>query len=335
MLDEGLSATLRAQAVEDTLSWLVGQAEFAALLVGFTTGGLRRLLAFLLNQRLETQVALDNLSDANAILRSALQTAFTHLALAEPVAGLREMHSARQSGCGCGRQTGRADRRSARTLEQRLNRPFPRITWLRLPDCSSPPAGRRWAATSAANPASAKQLLGDLRKAYDERLDAWLGGGKSTDTPPDPQVEEQFLQSIPLIQAAFAHLLQAYQSALRQRQALDFDDLEAGAANLLKRAELRSFWQNEIDALLVDEFQDTNARQREIVLALCGETPGRLFVVGDARQSIYRFRRADVTVFRSLQQDIAAARRAGDRPRSDLPRPRRLCSRLPAICSPA
>jgi ATP-dependent helicase/nuclease subunit A len=54
----------------------------------------------------------------------------------------------------------------------------------------------------------------------------------------------------------------------------------------------------------VDEFQDTNARQREIVLALCGETPGRLFVVGDARQSIYRFRQADVTVFRRMQQDI-------------------------------
>ena len=50
----------------------------------------------------------------------------------------------------------------------------------------------------------------------------------------------------------------------------------------------------------MDEFQDTNERQRNIVEALAG-LPGRLFVVGDARQSIYRFRRADVTVFRSIQ----------------------------------
>jgi ATP-dependent helicase/nuclease subunit A len=53
--------------------------------------------------------------------------------------------------------------------------------------------------------------------------------------------------------------------------------------------------------LLVDEFQDTNARQREIVEALAGNA-GRLFVVGDARQSTYRFRRADVTVFSDVQE---------------------------------
>ena len=88
-----------------------------------------------------------------------------------------------------------------------------------------------------------------------------------------------------------------------QRRALDFDDLESGAARLLKIPEVRQHWQAEIASLLVDEFQDTNERQRQIVEALAG-APGRLFVVGDARQSIYRFRRADVTVFRSIQQRV-------------------------------
>ena len=67
--------------------------------------------------------------------------------------------------------------------------------------------------------------------------------------------------------------------------------------------EIRVRWQGELDYLLVDEFQDTNARQREIVEGLAG-APGRLFIVGDARQSIYRFRGADVTVFRSVQKRV-------------------------------
>ena len=92
-------------------------------------------------------------------------------------------------------------------------------------------------------------------------------------------------------------------TALDQRQALDFDDLESGAERLLAREDVRLRWQGELDALLVDEFQDTNPRQRRIVGALAGNA-GRLFVVGDARQSIYRFRRADVTVFRSMQEEV-------------------------------
>ena len=109
-----------------------------------------------------------------------------------------------------------------------------------------------------------------------------------------------------MLRKAFDILHQEYQLALQQRQALDFDDLENGALLLLRQPAIRARWQSELDALLVDEFQDTNARQREIVEALVGE-PGRLFLVGDARQSIYRFRRADVTVFRDVQDKASAS----------------------------
>jgi ATP-dependent helicase/nuclease subunit A len=88
-------------------------------------------------------------------------------------------------------------------------------------------------------------------------------------------------------------------------------------AQLLARNHaVRARWQREINAiLLVDEFQDTNQRQREIVYALSGFAPtlnepaahSSVFVVGDAKQSIYRFRGADVTVFRQLQADIRQA----------------------------
>ncbi len=90
---------------------------------------------------------------------------------------------------------------------------------------------------------------------------------------------------------------------LQKRQVLDFDDLEFYAQQLLKREEIRQRWQQELDTVMVDEYQDTNQRQRDIVNALAGKR-GCLFMVGDMRQSIYRFRNADVTVFRDEQERI-------------------------------
>ena len=77
-----------------------------------------------------------------------------------------------------------------------------------------------------------------------------------------------------------------------------------GALRLLERPEIREFWQARVQAVLVDEFQDTNERQRSIIEALVGGRPGDFFAVGDARQSIYRFRGADVRVFRRKRQEV-------------------------------
>src|SRR5205085_9215502 len=102
--------------------------------------------------------------------------------------------------------------------------------------------------------------------------------------------------------------LASYQGEKDIRQALDFDDLEAGAVALLAQPDVLRRWQGQVEALLVDEFQDTNERQRQIVEALAGVADGlagRLFVVGDAKQSIYRFRGAEVSVFQQLDQAIA------------------------------
>ncbi|HTI51064.1 MAG TPA: UvrD-helicase domain-containing protein, partial [Planctomycetaceae bacterium] len=88
---------------------------------------------------------------------------------------------------------------------------------------------------------------------------------------------------------------------------LDFDDLLIGARNLLRdHPEVRRRVAAGIALLLVDEFQDTDPIQTEIVGALCGDDllAGKLFVVGDVKQSIYRFRRAEPQVFRQLRQDI-------------------------------
>ncbi|MEX2112152.1 MAG: UvrD-helicase domain-containing protein, partial [Pirellulales bacterium] len=92
---------------------------------------------------------------------------------------------------------------------------------------------------------------------------------------------------------------------------LDFDDLLARARTLLvdpANDDLRRRMSAQIQLLLVDEFQDTDRVQIELVKALCGEavSSGKLFFVGDVKQSIYRFRGADPDVFRRLRDETPA-----------------------------
>ncbi len=95
---------------------------------------------------------------------------------------------------------------------------------------------------------------------------------------------------------------------------LDFDDLLIRAKTLLvgdKQKPLRKRWAANLRLLLVDEFQDTDPLQVEVVKALCDNelTGGKLFFVGDFKQSIYRFRGADPNVFRRLREEIPPAGR--------------------------
>ena len=102
---------------------------------------------------------------------------------------------------------------------------------------------------------------------------------------------------------------EAYESAKQAQGLLDFDDLLLRARNLLRdRADVRERVASGIRLLMVDEFQDTDPIQADVVRMLCAEalTQGRLFLVGDAKQSIYRFRRADPGVFDRVRKEIPA-----------------------------
>ncbi len=106
-----------------------------------------------------------------------------------------------------------------------------------------------------------------------------------------------------------ARVAEAYQMAKRERGVLDFADLLANARRVLTEPELIDVRQEQagrIRLLLVDEFQDTSQVQVDLVLALVGEgfDAGRLFFVGDFKQSIYRFRGAEPEVFRALQTRV-------------------------------
>ncbi len=96
-----------------------------------------------------------------------------------------------------------------------------------------------------------------------------------------------------------------YERAKEERLAVDFDDLELIAGELLAGNEaLRGAWAEGFQLLMVDEFQDTNPRQLAILRCLDREN---LFTVGDELQSIYGFRHADVSLFRERRAELAAA----------------------------
>ncbi|HEY1601906.1 MAG TPA: UvrD-helicase domain-containing protein [Pirellulales bacterium] len=104
-------------------------------------------------------------------------------------------------------------------------------------------------------------------------------------------------------------IIAAYEAHKREMSMLDFNDMLIQARDLLQGPhgpDLRKQLSSRLVLLLVDEFQDTDPLQVQLVEVLCGDQleQGKLFFVGDAKQSIYRFRGADPRVFRQLRERI-------------------------------
>jgi len=113
--------------------------------------------------------------------------------------------------------------------------------------------------------------------------------------------------------------LERYQALKAQKQQMDFSDLEWQLCRLLQQSEHAETMQYKLDSryrhVLLDEFQDTNPLQWQILrawfdAAVAVESQPTVFVVGDPKQSIYRFRRADARLFgvarEYLKQHFAA-----------------------------
>jgi ATP-dependent exoDNAse (exonuclease V) beta subunit len=119
--------------------------------------------------------------------------------------------------------------------------------------------------------------------------------------------EAVYAELLPDLDALLGAFAQGYAARKRAGSWLDFDDLQLETRRLLEtRDDVREELQQRFREVLVDEFQDTNELQCALVDLVAG--PGAsLFFVGDEFQSIYRFRDADVSVFRRRR---AAARDA-------------------------
>ena len=112
-------------------------------------------------------------------------------------------------------------------------------------------------------------------------------------------------------------LVARYDEQKRRAGGLDFVDLLVRVRDLIRdKPEVRRHLQSRFQRIFVDEFQDTDPLQAEILILLAADdpdqtdflqvmpAPGKLFVVGDPKQSIYRFRRADVILYQEIRRAL-------------------------------
>jgi ATP-dependent exoDNAse (exonuclease V) beta subunit len=176
-------------------------------------------------------------------------------------------------------------------------------------------------------------LEAELRELERQRLWGWKGSGKWFSKTREraavlelrERTKNQLRHTLDLAEAELAASLReelrevvtAYLRLKERTGKLDFLDLLLVTRDLLRdRADVRMELQARFSHLLVDEFQDTDPLQAEILFLLASRAseattleaaepaPGKLFFVGDPKQSIYRFRRADVTFYESLKRRL-------------------------------
>ncbi len=159
-------------------------------------------------------------------------------------------------------------------------------------------SAKNWGSKEAV--AGAKEVLKGLRGEVKQALKA-IGDGIT-------ELDQRAVELLPHWQRLIEQLQLAYRARKRAANQLDFADLERLTRDILQRPEVRARFRREFRHVLVDEFHDTSPIQWEIIRALADpEAPGRLFIVGDPRQSIYAFRGADVRVFRQAGQEVLAS----------------------------
>ena len=122
------------------------------------------------------------------------------------------------------------------------------------------------------------------------------------ETPEDlyPQASNRDLERL-------ASIYEAYETALRAANALDFDDLLLESVRLLRHdAPTREAWNRRLSYILIDEYQDTNRTQYDL-MRLLSESHRNVCVVGDEDQSIYSWRGADIKNILDFEQDFPNA----------------------------
>ena len=164
-----------------------------------------------------------------------------------------------------------------------------------------------------------EEVGADLAALLREELRPLLGKYERTTGGGDPETETANRNGTAEAEDGAEKAPTTYEEAKRTAGRLDFDDLLLRTRDLLRddpgaREELRTRFTH----ILVDEYQDTDPVQTEILFLLTAAdppggdwrravpTPGRLFLVGDPKQSIYRFRRADVRHYLQVKEHLLA-----------------------------
>ena len=152
-----------------------------------------------------------------------------------------------------------------------------------------------WGGSAKRDEASAvlKGLCLEVRKAHKE-----IGTGFT-------EIDQNAAELLPHWQRLIELVQDAFRARKRDANLLDYADLERLTRDILEKPAVRDRFRSEFRQVLVDEFHDTSPLQWQIIRALADPSePGRLFIVGDPRQSIYAFRGADVRVFYEARHQI-------------------------------
>ena len=192
---------------------------------------------------------------------------------------------------------------------------------------------RRFRVVSLDEPRMVAELIAEWQGAPAIVQKWWAGdnaGGKAAKAKIETFFAEFHRDALPFLDAWYQYVYRLavtllvaareHAAAARRRAVtLNYGDLLQYAATLLRdNLEVRETLQRKYRWLFVDEFQDTDPIQAEVILLLAGAPstqrdwtrlplrPGALFVVGDPKQSIYRFRRADIEIYQRVRQRIEA-----------------------------
>ena len=119
--------------------------------------------------------------------------------------------------------------------------------------------------------------------------------------------QEMYSKSADPRMTKVAAVYEEYEKALRQANALDFDDLLLESVRLLWHdAETREAWNRRLSYVMIDEYQDTNRSQYEL-MRLLSRSHNNVCVVGDEDQSIYSWRGADIRNILDFEKDYPGA----------------------------
>ena len=309
LLEESDAALLKADAVDAALAWASLQAGSSTLFKLFGERGLRQVLDMLLRERPKTKAILNDLPQdvmghweecLRRRQRQTLEAALQRAEWADAVDSLQQNEPIDEDD---------------RMAQQRRLALAAVANFRTAPDFDA----RRNALNSLGeinltggsqkNWPGGKEQLADVKRTL-RALRGWWQAQSALQTLALNGSDKALAEALPALRDLFARADEVYAQSRRRSHALDFDDLEVMALRLLhENVDVCERWRGEIQAVLVDEYQDTNGRQRDLV-NLLNDGAGKLFIVGDAKQSIYRFRGADISVFREERARIGQNGRA-------------------------
>ena len=310
MIEEGQMALYQAQAVDQALGWAIDDEKTVKLFSVFGARELRYLLGRLMEKRLDVHSLLDKRnqnmwSSWKKIILDPILDFVEDSNVQEHFQSLLALdrNGVIQEAAGKGDALV-PDLRQALKSWRVIQAARKEDDWVRLSRELHPlreslkQKGRKdnW------KPAEPKTHIKHLQDRFDRSVAPIVKDG--LDLGLDKKLADDI---VPALLQVFQRSEQIYTRKKSRERMLDFDDLEWKAVHVMREnRHVRYFWQERIEAVLVDEFQDTNGRQRDLLELITG-TGGELFIVGDGKQSIYRFRGADVAVFQEEEQAIRSS----------------------------